>query len=129
MATITKDQINKLNAKCENGFHFDLQFFCFHKEKTFEKYIPVGENQFLRAHIMYCEKWDHENRKKLNIPTIHLAMYNKGRIDGVLVSYGVGYFIDISEPVERKNTNLLLEFTKRFDDEKVMKMYEDSKNK
>lgn len=126
MANITREQINKLNSKCSNGFRFDLNYFLFHNEKVFEKRIKIGENKILVAKLMFYDRWDTEQRKQLNIPTIHLAEYlDKG---SVMSSSGLGYFITIAPSVERKNTNMLASFTKDYDDAAILKMYEDSKS-
>lgn len=127
MASITREQINKLNSKCENGFSFDIQYFCFHNEKTFQKYIPTSENKFLRVSVMFYEKWNRFNKQTENTPTIHFAEYTKGNTEGVLVSHGLGYFVNAGEAVNRKNTKILQELTKNLNDEYCLKLFEEQK--
>ena len=44
MAKITKDQIDKINAKCKNGFKLSLFAAVIHGEKQLEKDIQLGDS-------------------------------------------------------------------------------------
>lgn len=44
MAKLTRDQLEKFNGKCKNGFSLDLFFFCTWGEKRCKKIVKeVGE--------------------------------------------------------------------------------------
>lgn len=127
MANITKEQVLKINGKCSNDFVLNLRYFAYHGEKQLHKYISLGENKLLEVKLYFSERWDSVNRKKNNVPTIH---FSEWIVDGqVLKSHGIGSFIDIGEPVSRKNMNIIIDLTKKYDNQKCMEMYKQNINK
>ena len=63
MAKITREQIQKINSKCKNGWELDIQFFIFHNEKTLKKIIELDEEHYLEFKIDY----NYKNQIKNNI--------------------------------------------------------------
>ena len=44
MAKLTRDQLEKFNGKCKNGFSLDLFFFCTWGEKRCKKIVKIGDD-------------------------------------------------------------------------------------
>lgn len=59
MAKITKDQVNKINAKCKNGFTLSLYTAIIHGEKCLEKDIQLDDSGVLyRVTLRFKEKYE-----------------------------------------------------------------------
>ena len=59
MAKITKDQVNKINAKCKNGFTLSLYAAVIHGEKWLEKDIQLDDSGVLyRITLRFKEKYE-----------------------------------------------------------------------
>lgn len=60
MAKITKDQVNKINAKCKNGFTLSLYTAIIHGEKCpvldIEKYVPCKTENMYQVLDVRSEK-------------------------------------------------------------------------
>lgn len=106
---MTKEQLEKYNAKCKNRFKFNLEKFFIWKEKSVIKKIELNSEEILEVSIYYST----ENAG--DVPTLHI---HKGTIDGESYSFsGLGQFFPIGEPQKRKNFNLLAKLTEKFPDE------------
>lgn len=47
MAKLTRDQLEKFNGKCKNGFSLDLFFFCTWGEKRCKKIVKIGDDSII----------------------------------------------------------------------------------
>ena len=47
MSVITKQEINTINGKCNNGWYLDVQYYMFHNERTLIKQIPIDDEYYL----------------------------------------------------------------------------------
>lgn len=56
MASITNEQISKINNMCSNGWKLDVDYFIFHNEKTLIKQISLDEENYLEFTIRYNYK-------------------------------------------------------------------------
>ena len=45
MSRLTREQVQKINNSCKNGWGLDIQYFIFHNEKTLKKIIEFLEFQ------------------------------------------------------------------------------------
>ena len=114
MAKITREQIKKINSKCQNGWELDIQFFLFHNEKTLKKIIELDEEHYLEFKIDY-------NYKNQIVLFINKFYCKKG--ESYAISNGLGQKYILEEtPVTRKSINKLIEYTETLTDEQLMKI-------
>lgn len=127
MATLTREQIIKLNNGCYNGFYLDVYGTISNNGvKQFAKEIKLDNGKILKAQIIFHNRWDHVAKKNINRPIIWLNEYApKG---SVMVSHGLGYreYLD-STIYPRRNTKVLQEATKEWTDEKIVALYNEKK--
>ena len=114
MAKITREQIKKINSKCQNGWELDIQFFLFHNEKTLKKIIELDEEHYLEFKIDY-------NYKNQIVLFINKFYCKKG--ESYATSNGLGKKKMHEETqVTRKSINKLIEYTETLTDEQLMKI-------
>lgn len=114
MAKITREQIQKINNKCKNGWELDIQFFLFHNEKTLKKIIELDEEHYLEFKIDY-------NFKNQIVLFINKFYYKKG--ESYATSNGLGKKKMLEEtPATRKSINKLIEYTETLTDEQLMQI-------
>lgn len=53
MPKISKEQINKINSKCSNGWQLDIEYYLYHGEKQLIKCIDLDEENYLKFTICY----------------------------------------------------------------------------
>lgn len=114
MAKITREQIQKINNKCKNGWELDIQFFIFHNEKTLKKIIELDEEHYLEFKIDY----NYQNQIVLFIN----KFYHKLGED-YATSNGLGKKKILEEtPASRKSINKLIEYTETLADEQLIQI-------
>ena len=114
MGKITREQIQKINEKCKNNWRLDVQYYLFHSEKTLIKHIQLDEEHYLEFALRYNYK---------NQITLHISKFFHKQGDYFASSNGLGKskIIDNSQAT-RKNVNNLIELTKQFTDEELMRI-------
>ena len=121
MGTITREQIKKWEKDCKNGFEFDLRYWLFHQEKTLEKTIKLDEKTYLKAHLMYYEKY--ENYKYIGYYiNVNISKYY---IEGEMaVSHGLGINYKVNNEIYQKRSfKELQKATEIITDEIIMSIY------
>lgn len=114
MAKITREQIQKINSKCKNGWELDIQYFIFHNEKTLKKIIKLDEEHYLEFKIDY-------NYKNQIVLFINKFYHKLG--ENYAMSNGLGKKKILEEtPVSRKSINKLIEYTETLTDELLMQI-------
>lgn len=114
MSKITREQLQKINNSCQNGWRLDVQYFLFHNEKRLYKHIELDNENYLEFALLY----NYKNQIKLSINKFHHKQN-----DTFAVSQGLGKSKILDDTVAtRKNTNNLIEFTKKLDDEQLMEI-------
>ena len=114
MAKITREQIQKINSKCKNGWELDIQFFIFHNEKTLKKIIELDEEHYLEFKIDY-------NYKNQIVLFINKFYHQLG--EDYATSNGLGKKRILEEtPASRKSINKLIEYTETLADEQLMQI-------
>ena len=114
MAKITREQIKKINSKCQNGWELDIQYFIFHNEKTLKKIIELDAEHYLEFKIDY----NYQNQIVLFIN----KFYHKLGED-YATSNGLGKKKILEEtPASRKSINKLIEYTETLTDEQLMQI-------
>ena len=114
MAKMTKEQLQKINNSCKNGWGLDIQYFMFHNEKTLIKHITIDDENYLQFKIDF----DYENKIILRISKFH----HKAN-DYFATSSGLGKKKILEEtPATRKSINKLIELTEKLTDDELMKI-------
>ena len=58
MASYTREQINRWNAKLKNGFELDFQYLLNHNEKVATKYLDLSSGKRLQARLIWNDLRD-----------------------------------------------------------------------
>lgn len=133
MAKMTQKQVDNLNARCGNGFHFDLQTFMERGEKQLCKLIALEEEKKIVKIGLY---WKDEVVKRRNehgctvseytgnvIPTLHCAVWRKSETTSCWVSHGLGSFHEFRNvPSTKRLMNALCDMTGEVTDELICEM-------
>ena len=53
MATITKEQVQKINNSCSNDWKLDLEYYLYHGEKQLVKHIDLDNEHYLQFSLHY----------------------------------------------------------------------------
>lgn len=113
MSKISKEQIQKINAKCENNWKLDIQYLVFHNEKQLYKIIELDQKHYLQFELSY--DWN-------NQIILRISKYYHREGDSFASSNGLGKKKILTESQNRKNINNLIEYTYKFTDEELMKI-------
>lgn len=117
MANITNEQIKKANAKLYNGFKLDVGYYLTHSEKAAVKAVEISDNIIARLHIMYMPEYKDMGGWRVQtgrqIPTCHITKEIK---EGDFYhSYGLGKWVKIGEPQDKKIFSVLQKVTANID--------------
>lgn len=113
MGTIRKEEIQKVNSKCQNNWRLDVEYFLFHSEKKLYKRIDLDDENFLQFDLMY----NYRNEK-----TLHISKYYHKKDDYFASSSGLGKFVKLSDSQARKSINELIKMTEEFTDERLLQI-------
>ena len=117
MASIKREKVEKINAECKNDFKFDLMCFLMHNENQLKKKIQINDNTYVIASLYF--RRDIATDK--NVIVLHLSEYTND------VSYGLGKFIEITEPIyNRKSIKELQKMTEKIDNEMILDLYKEN---
>ena len=118
MAKITKEQIQRINEKCSNGWRLDVEYYLYHSEKTLVKQIKIDGEHYLEFELLYNWK---------NQISLHIRKFHHKQGDFFASSEGLGKNRILNEiQVARKKVNDLIEFTKSLTDEALMEINENT---
>lgn len=118
MGTITQKQVDAINAKCGNGFHFDVRNYLEKREKVLCKYVALVEGKTLARFELY---WNDEIVTRKNehgcnvreytgnvVPVMHCSIWNKSTTSECWVSHGLGKFHTFDKnPSPKRLMNIL----------------------
>lgn len=114
MAKISKEQIQKINAKCMNDWRLDVEYYLFHNEKTLIKHIKLDSEHYFEFALRYNYK---------NQISLHISKYYHKEGDYFASSNGLGKSKILNAiPVTRKNLNNLIELTKTLNDDECIRI-------
>ena len=113
MSKISKEQIQKINERCKNNWKLDIQYFIFHNEKQLYKTIELDQEHYLQFELSY--NWD-------NQIILRISKYYHKQADTFATSTGLGKKKILSDSQNRKNINMLIEYTSKFTDDELMKI-------
>lgn len=116
MATMTKEQAQKLTAKMSNGWKFDAYYYITHSgEKIATKKIPLVDGRYIITYIWFTESYNWQT-KTTNIKIeLNVSLFSA---DGV--SHGLGVFHTIAENLPKKLFSLIQKETVNWTDEKLL---------
>ena len=112
MGKITREQIQKINSKCNNNWKLDTEYYLFHSEKTLIKHIYLDDKNYIQFKLNYNYK---------NQITLYFNKFHHKEGDYFAISNGLGKsrILDNTE-FSRKNINNLIELTKKLTDDELM---------
>lgn len=112
MASLTREQLQKINESCSNEWRLDIQYFMFHNEKQLTKNIELENNYFLSFKLYF----DRNNQI-----TLHIS--KNLRQEGYSTSEGLGKFKRLDSTMfARKNLKELYKYTEILNDEKLLEI-------
>lgn len=130
----TKEQVNKWNEKCGNGFKTDIRSLMMHGEKVLSKHYDLGEGKLLKAEICYTAEYEvkeNASGQKFNHPTfkheptLWLSVWHDEG-GSMMHSYGLGYQKKIGETQDKKLFSYLQKISHTVSHEMVMDFYKES---
>lgn len=131
--TISKKSVEMLDARCRNGFRFDLQRFVERGEKQLCRSITIWENEKLVRLTLW---WRDEATYRKNqygctireytgnvVPELHCAVWHKSEASPCWVSHGLGGFHPFSDrPSPKRMMNALADATALVTDELILSL-------
>lgn len=131
--TISEKTVNTLNARCRNGFRFDLQNFMERGEKRLYRFITIRENEKLvKLTLLWRDEViSHTNEYGCSIrrytgnviPELYCAVWHKCENSPLWVSNGLGEFHPFREhPSPKRLMNALTEATALVTDELILSL-------
>ena len=130
MAKISKKQVETINTKCKNGFHFSIRTFQERGEKNLAKMITVKKDEkIVEIQLYWVDEIDHKKNEYgcsvphytgNVIPQILVSIWTKKEGDLCWHSYGIGSPYRFSKyPCNKRLMNKLCEVTEHVTDELI----------
>ena len=130
MVQIGKKQIETINAKCKNEFHFNINGFRERGEKSLVKKITVRDDEKIIEVSLY---WVDDVSREKNMHGVYVPRYTGNVIPQILVSiwskkkgdicwhsYGLGQHYKFDEyPCNKRLMNKLCEVTEHISDDLI----------
>lgn len=118
MAKVTKDQVNKINAKCKNGFTLSLYTAIIHGEKCLKKDIRLDDSGVLyRVSLRFKEKY--EKFRTIGVyPVLDIEKYVPCKTEDMYQVLDVRSE-KLGEIVNRRSMKVLQDLTADYPDEKL----------
>lgn len=123
MAKLTREQFNKINAACKNGFMLDLRYFMIWSEKQLIKNIEIDDLNCYEVVIGFHEV--SENFRKVGEkPFIRFSRCSRRSVNDVMWTVSHLKTIDVDDQVvARKNMKLLYALTEEYTDKKALEVF------
>lgn len=139
MATITKEQIMKLEAQAPEGWHFDWKYYVIHGEKTLRRLIQQDETHVIEARIDYSENYEtirdiyrgtHTRAAGHSHISLHVSTWTVDLATNVGHSFGLGHFENLDNGQHtRKNYKDLCKIAATVTDETIKSYTADCKDR
>lgn len=135
--SITRAQVDAINAKMSNGFHLDIQFWVTHGEKQAAKSITLDDETTLVATLTYCRSYSIEHTaygQQYNVPNgkshiaLHLSVWHCKPGAEVATSHGLGQWITVSEDMPRRTFSAIQKLTANYDDDTIMTLFDEKQH-
>lgn len=114
MGKITREQILKINSKCNNAWRLDIEYYLYHNEKTLVKRIEIDDEHYLEFALRY----NYKNQISLHISKFY---HEKGKYYATSNGLGKSKILDDTK-AKRKNINNLIEYTKQLNDSELLEI-------
>lgn len=120
MAKVTREQVNRWEAKLVNGFRFDLCFFLTWNDKRIKKCLKLEDGRTLEAVLEYRDI--SRNFAKVGVqPVLHLSVWEScGPDSDLMKSNGLGAYIEMGAVQDKRKYNELVKLSAAMDDGKIM---------
>lgn len=116
MATITREQVQKLTSKMSNEWNFDAYYYIMHSgEKVAVKKTVLDSGKYLESHLWFSVRYDWKTQTTDIKIELHISLFSA---DGV--SHGLGVFHTIAENLPKKLFSLIQKETVNWTDEKLL---------
>lgn len=131
--SITRDQINTINAKMANGFCLDVRHYLIWNQKQAVKAIQLDDNTTLTATLTWQDSYEQRTtiyRQTINVPNgmhhiaLHLAVWHHKDGEQVATSHGLGQWFDVGADAPRCNFSAIQKLTANYDDAAVLELYD-----
>lgn len=131
--SITRDQINTINAKMSNGFRLDVRHYLLWNQKQAVKPIQLDDNTTLTATLSWRDSYESKTtvyRQTINVPNglhhiaLHLAVWHTREGSSVATSHGLGQWIDVGSDAPRCNFSAIQKLTANYDDAAILALYD-----
>lgn len=138
MPSITREQINAINAKMSNGFRLDAKHYVMWGEKQAVKAIQLDDNTTLTATIAWRDSYESKTtvyRQTVNVPNgmyhiaLHLAVWHIQEGSSIATSRGPWQWIAVGPDVKRRNFPAIQRLTAKYDDAAILAQYDAIRHK
>lgn len=132
--SITREQVNAINAKMSNGFQLDVCSLALHGEKKAVKSIKLDDATTLVATLTFAASFDKQRNawgQKFNVPNgkshvaLNISIWHCNPGADITTSHGTGWWINVSEDMPRRNFSAIQKLTANYDDDTVMMLFND----
>ena len=132
--SITCEQVNAINAKMSNGFQLDVYSLTFYGEKKAVKSIKLDDATTLVATLTFSASYDKKRNAwgtKFNVPNgkshvaLNLSVWHCNPGADITTARGLGWWINVSEDMSRRNFSVIQKLTANYDDDTVMMLFND----
>lgn len=118
--TLTREQVEKYNAKMHNMWRFDIRYFMYHGEKCPTLRIKVDDTNYVQARLWYTDEKQDMRYTGYKFPQLHLSLWTQQEHSDV--SSGLGEFITVGERVKRGTLANLSKITAQFTPEHILEI-------
>lgn len=131
--SITRNQINAINAKMSNGFRLDVRHYVLWNQKRAVKPIQLDESTTLTATLTWMDSYERKTTaygQTINVPNglhhiaLNLSVWHHKDGEQVATSHGLGQWIDIGPDAPRCNFSALQKLTANYDDAAILALYD-----
>lgn len=130
--SITPEQVNTINAKMSNGFQLDVYSLTFYGEKKAVKSIKLDDATTLVATLTFAASYDKKRNaggQKFNVPNgkshaaLNLSIWHCNPGADITTSRGLGWWMNVSEDMPRRNVSVIQKLTANYDDDTIMTLF------
>ena len=131
---ITREQVNAINAKMSNGFQLDVCSLMLYGEKKAVKSIKLDDATTLVTTLTFSASFDKKRNawgQKFNVPNgkshvaLNLSIWHCDPGADVATARSLGWWINVSEDMPRRNFSAIQKLTANYDDDTVMMLFND----
>lgn len=131
---ITREQVNAINAKMSNRFQLDVCSLMLYGEKKAVKSIKLDDATTLVTTLTFSASFDKKRNawgQKFNVPNgkshvaLNLSIWHCDPGADVATARSLGWWINVSEDMPRRNFSAIQKLTANYDDDTVMMLFND----